>query len=72
MERVRGPGERSRYELRLGGRTVATGLMDELAEFEVGDRVDIAGSAGIIRAIEPLPGGRTSRLVVDIVSPSAA
>ena len=35
---------------------------------EVGDRIEIGGSAGIIRAVEPILGEHEMRLVVRLVS----
>src|SRR5207302_1929166 len=55
---VRGPMAAfdCRYELRRGEEVVATGHLSHDRPFEVGERVEIAGSAGTVRAVEPLLG----------------
>ena len=55
-----------RYELRRGEEVVATGHLSREQRLEVGDRITIGSSAGIIRAVEPLLGQRELRLVVQL------
>ena len=43
---------------------VATGHLNREQPLEIGERVEIAGRAGIVRTIEPTLGGRELRLVV--------
>ena len=57
---------RHRYELRLARSTIQTGLLAEIGEFQVGDRLDIAGSAGIIRVVED-DGGREPKLILELL-----
>jgi hypothetical protein len=59
--------ERHRYELRMGGATVKSGLLAEISEFQVGDRLEVDGSAGIIRALEPVPGEPKPRLILELL-----
>jgi hypothetical protein len=56
-----------RYELRRGEEVVATGhlFLDRLVE--VGERVEVGGREGIVRAVEPLIGEDERRLVVQLV-----
>jgi hypothetical protein len=56
-----------RYELRRGDEVVATGHLSREEPLEVGDRLEINGQVGIVRAIEPLLGERELRLVVQLV-----
>ena len=58
---------RYRYELRSSSATIATGYLTQPA-LEVGDRIEVAGSAGIVRAVEPILGEPEFRLVVQLVS----
>jgi len=55
-----------RYELRRGEEVIATGHLTREQPFEVGDRVEIGGAAGTVRAVEPLLGERELRLVVQV------
>jgi hypothetical protein len=55
-----------RYELRRGEEFVATGHLAREHPFEPGDRIVIVGSAGTVRAVEPLLGERELRLVVQV------
>ena len=57
-----------RYELRSGSATIATGHLSGAEALEVGDRIEIAGSAGIIRAVDPILGEHELRLIVDLAS----
>jgi hypothetical protein len=59
---------RYRYELRSSGATLATGHLTQLVPLEVGDRIEIGGSAGVVRAVEPILGEHELRLVVQLVS----
>jgi hypothetical protein len=45
-----------RYELRRGDEVVATGHLQRERLLEVGERLEIGGQLGIVRAIEPLLG----------------
>jgi hypothetical protein len=57
-----------RYELRRGEKVVATGHLTEEQALEIGERIVIGGLLGIVRAIEPVPGEREFRLVVQLPS----
>ena len=59
---------RYRYELRSGSTTLATGHLTQPEPLEVGDTIEIGGSAGIVRAVEPMLGEHELRLVVQLVS----
>ena len=59
---------RYRYELRSGSEMLATGHLTQPEALEVGDRIEIGGSAGIVRAVEPILGEHELRLVVELVS----
>jgi hypothetical protein len=56
-----------RYELRRGETIVATGHFEPADALEVGDRLEIGGQAGIVRAVEPLIGEQEQRLVVQLL-----
>jgi hypothetical protein len=62
--------DRHRDELRLGAATVETGILAETGVFEVGDWLEVDGSAGII-AIEH-DGGREPKLIVDLMPGGAS
>ena len=66
--RVVSEQRRYRYELRSGTATIATGHVAYVKALEVGDRIEIAGSAGIVSAVEPILGEHELRLVVQLVS----
>jgi hypothetical protein len=55
-----------RYELWRGDELVATGHLSREEPLEVGDRLEIGGQVGIVRAIEPVIGERELRLVVQL------
>jgi hypothetical protein len=57
-----------RYELRRGDEVVATGHLNYEQPLEVGDRIEIGGQVGIVRAVEPLLGELELRLVVQLSS----
>jgi hypothetical protein len=57
---------RHRYELRLGRATIHSGLLAETGEFEVGDRLVVAGSAGIVRAVED-DSGLEPKLILELL-----
>jgi hypothetical protein len=57
-----------RYELRRGEEIVATGHLARELPLEVGDRIAIGKSEGIVREIEPTLGGRERRLVVQLLA----
>jgi hypothetical protein len=59
---------RYRYERRSGSATLATGHLTQPEPLEVGDKIEIGGSAGIVRAVEPILGEHELRLVVELVS----
>jgi hypothetical protein len=59
---------RYRYELRSNGATLATENLNQPEPLEVGDTIEIGGSAGIVRAVEPILGEHELRLVVQLVS----
>jgi hypothetical protein len=58
---------RYRYELRRGDTIVATGHFEPTDALQVGDRVEIGGHAGIVRAVEPLLGEQEQRLVIQLL-----
>jgi hypothetical protein len=51
-----------RYELRRGDEVVATGHLSREQLLEVGERLEIGGQIGIVRAVEPLLGEQEFRL----------
>ncbi len=55
-----------RYELRRGEEVIATGRLTRDRPFEVGERIEIGGSVGTVRAVEPVLGERELRLVVQL------
>jgi len=61
---------RYRYELRSSGATLATGHLTQPEPLEVGDRIEIGGSAGIVRTVEPILGEHELRLVVQLMATS--
>jgi UDP-3-O-[3-hydroxymyristoyl] glucosamine N-acyltransferase len=56
------------YELRRGDEVIATGHQTHDHPVEIGDRVTIAGRAGIVHSIIPIRGQKEQRLVVQLVS----
>jgi hypothetical protein len=56
-----------RYELRQGEKTLATGHLSRADPLQVGDTIEINGSTGIVREIEPLLGQSEQRLVVQLL-----
>ena len=56
-----------RYELRRGDEVVATGHLSHERALEVGERLMIGGSEGIVRTVEPLLFEREQRLGVQFV-----
>jgi hypothetical protein len=60
------PAVEYRYELRRGDVVVATGHLTGEQPLEVGERVEVAGHTGIVRAVEPILGERELRLVVQL------
>jgi hypothetical protein len=56
-----------RYELRRGEEIVATGHLVHETRLEVGDRIAIGSSDGIVRSIEPTLGERELHLVVQLM-----
>ena len=56
-----------RYELRRGDELIATGHLTREQPLEIGERITIAGHAGIVRTIEPLLRERELRLVVQLL-----
>ena len=55
-----------RYELHRGEEVVATGRLTRERPLEVGDRAEIGGSVGTVRAVEPVLGARELRVVVQL------
>jgi hypothetical protein len=55
-----------RYELRRDEEVLATGHLTYEQQLEVGERIAIGGMIGIVRAIEPVVGGREFRLVAQV------
>ena len=58
---------RYRYELRHGDEVVATGRLIHEASLEVGERIRIGNSEGIVRDVAPILGGDELRLVVQFL-----
>jgi hypothetical protein len=56
-----------RYELRRGEEIVATGHLTRETRVEIGDRIAIGSSEGIVRSIEPTLGERELHLVVQLM-----
>jgi len=56
-----------RYELRRGEEIVATGHLVRETRLELGDRIAIGSSDGIVRSIEPTLGERELHLVVQLM-----
>ena len=50
---------------------IATGLLSDFATLEIGDQIEVAGSRGIVRAIEPMLGERELRVVIELLPPRA-
>ena len=61
-----------RYELRRGEDVVSTGHLTQERALEVGERIEIGGVLGIVRAVEPLLGERELRLVVQLLREGVA
>ena len=61
-----------RYELRRGADVVSTGHLTQERALEVGERIEIGGVLGIVRAVEPLLGERELRLVGQLWREGAA
>ena len=61
-----------RYELRRGEEVVSTGRLNLDEPHEVGERIEIGGLVGIVRAVEPVFGQRESRLVVQLLREEVA
>ena len=57
-----------RYELRNEEELVATGYLTREDVLQVGDRIEIAGRPGTVRAVEPQLGRAESRLVVQLIA----
>jgi hypothetical protein len=55
-----------RYELRRGDEVIATGHLTRERSLEVGERITIGASAGIVRAIEPILGEAELRVIVEL------
>lgn len=52
--------------MRRGEEVVATGRLTRDRPFEVGERIEIGGLVGTVRAVEPELGERELRLVVQL------
>ena len=63
------PVKRYRYELRKRGEVLATGYLDNAEELEVGQRIEVAGSIGLVREIEPALGGGEFRALIELMPP---
>ena len=61
-----------RYELRRGESVVSTGHLTQERAVEVGERIEIGGELGIVRAVEPILGEREFRLVVQLLREGVA
>jgi hypothetical protein len=61
------PMIRYRYELRHRDATLATGHLTREEQLRIGDRLEIAGSSGIVHSIEPVLGEHELRLVVELL-----
>jgi hypothetical protein len=60
------PAVEYRHELRRGDLAVATGHLGREQPLEVGERVELAGRTGIVRAVVSILGERELRLVVQL------
>ena len=58
---------RYRYELRHDEKTLATGHLSREEHIQIGDRIEIAGSHGIVRSIEPILAEHELRLVIELL-----
>ena len=56
-----------RYELRRGDEIIATGHLTRETALEIGDRITIGRSEGIVRQIEPTLGERELHLVIQLM-----
>jgi hypothetical protein len=56
-----------RYELRRGEEIVATGHLTRELPLEVGERITIGRSEGIVREVVPMLGESELRLVVQLM-----
>ena len=56
-----------RYELRRGEEIVATGHLTRETRLEVGDRIAIGSSEGIVRAVDPRLGEQELHLIVQLM-----
>lgn len=61
------PTIRYRYELWHDEKTPATGHLSHEEHIQIGDRIEIAGSLGIVRSIDPVLAERELRLVIDLL-----
>ena len=61
------PMIRYRYELRHRDATLATGHLTREEKLQIGDRLEIAGSRGIVHSIKPVLGEHELRLVVELL-----
>jgi hypothetical protein len=65
-ERLERPGvTRYRYELHRDGQLIATGRISRMAPLEVADEIELAGHAGIVRAITAAGTEPVQLIVVD-------
>jgi hypothetical protein len=55
------------YELRRGDDIIATGHLTNDQPHEIGERITIAGRAGIVRSIIPVAGQNSKRLIVQLL-----
>jgi hypothetical protein len=60
---------RYRYELRNGGTTIATGHFNRDEPLQVGDRIEIGGSTGVVHEISPILGEHELRLIARLELP---
>ncbi len=60
-----------RYELRLGASTVRTGYLAEISEFHIGDRLEVEGSAAVVRAVEHHHDEVEPKLILELLPRSA-
>jgi hypothetical protein len=55
-----------RYELLQGDATLATGHLSRERPLAAGERIEIAGRTGTVRAVDPISGERELRVVVQL------
>lgn len=57
------------YELRSATGAIAIGHLTQRRALAVGDRIDIAGSAAVVRAVESIVGDDEPHVIVQLAVP---